>query len=164
MCWWSPLSRDNTILLNPIDKAIKRKIKIKAGLFDEYAFDFNMNEGTPFHAARGGVVHTVIENQSSKGGGSGNWLIIDHGDSTFGIYLHSPKDGIDVQKRDTIMQGQVLGKVGKSGLAGYPHLHFIVVKDSPVWPYKGIPVSFKNALPPDVVLKTDGEYTACDNF
>ncbi|HEB62258.1 MAG TPA: M23 family metallopeptidase [Bacteroidetes bacterium] len=134
-----------------------------AGRGDQYAFDFNMKEGTPLHAARGGVVHTVIENQSSNGGGSGNWLVINHGDNTFGIYLHSPKNGIYVEKGDTIKQGQVVGEVGRSGLAGYPHLHFIVVKDNPVWPYKGIPISFKNVFPPDVILKTNGEYTACGN-
>ena len=132
-----------------------------SGRSDQYAFDFNMKEGTPFYAARGGVVHTVIEDQSSNGGGSGNWLVIDHGDNTYGIYLHSPKDGIYVKKRETVKQGQVLGEVGKSGLAGYPHLHFIVVKDNPEWPYHGVALSFKNNFPPDVVLKTNGEYTAC---
>ena len=131
---------------------------------DRYAFDFNMPTGTKFYASRGGVVSLVIDDQPSNGGGekSGNWLIIDHLDNTFGIYLHSPKKGIYVKKGDSIKQGDLLGITGRSGLAGYPHLHFIVVQNGYKWPYDAIPISFKNVIPADVILKSHTVYTACE--
>jgi len=134
-----------------------------AGNPDEYAFDFNMAEGDEFIASRAGVVHHVVESESSRGGGVGNYVIIDHGDDTYGMYLHSPKNGIHVEVGDEVKQGDVLGVSGNSGLAGYPHLHLIIVKGSPQWPYKGMPISFKNAVPGDVVLKSYSTYLACDN-
>ena len=126
-----------------------------AGQQDQYAFDFNMDEGTPFYAARAGTVIELEESHSSMGntvGGRdyGNFLYIDHGDSTYAAYYHSPKNGIYVEVNDKVEQGQVLGEVGRSGLAGYPHLHFIILKgeliDS-VYKYKGIPITFNNVYP-----------------
>ena len=131
---------------------------------DRLAYDFNVKEGTPFYASRGGKVALVIDDQPSGGGGdkAGNWVVIDHLDNTFGIYLHSPKNGIGVKEGDTIRQGDRLGIVGKSGYAGYPHLHFIVVKDGYSWPYDPIPITFSNVYPADVVLREKVEYTVCD--
>lgn len=87
---------------------------------DQYAFDFNMPAGTPFLAARGGRVHSVVDDQPSLGGGAGNAVVIDHGDGTVGLYLHSPANGIRVAPGQQVEQGTVLGVVGQSGLAGYP--------------------------------------------
>ena len=131
-----------------------------SGTPDQYASDFDMPEGTPFIAARAGTVYEVVEDQSSTGGGAGNYVTIDHGDNTYAKYYHSPKDGIDVEVGDEVAQGDVLGVVGRSGLAGYPHLHFIVVKDQTDFPYEGIAVSFRNALPADVALESYSEYEA----
>jgi murein DD-endopeptidase MepM/ murein hydrolase activator NlpD len=127
---------------------------------DEYAFDFNMPVGTPFIAARAGMVVYVVEDQPSEGGGAGNYLAIDHQDGTYGLYYHSPKDGIYVASGEQVQQGQILGVTGESGLAGYPHLHFIVVKGSPSYPYSGMAASFRNASPGDKVLKSHAQYLA----
>ncbi len=131
-----------------------------SGLPDEYAYDFDMPVGTPFIAARGGVVYEMWDEERSSGGGVGNFLIIDHGDGTYGLYYHSPKEGFNVDIGDEVEQGDVLGETGRSGLAGYPHLHFIVVEGDPNFPYQGIPISFRNAEPNDKVLQSHTEYTA----
>jgi len=132
-----------------------------AGTPDQYASDFDMPEGTLFIAARAGTVYEVVEDTSSTGdGGAGNYVTIDHGDNTYAKYYHSPKDGIDIEVGDEVAQGDVLGVVGRSGLAGYPHLHFIVVKDQTDFPYEGIAVSFSNAMPADVALKSYSQYEA----
>ncbi|MBK8901879.1 MAG: M23 family metallopeptidase [Anaerolineaceae bacterium] len=132
----------------------------RAGEPDQYAFDFDMPVGTPFTAVRAGTVHKVVEDQPSSGGGVGNYVIIDHQDGTYGLYYHSPKDGIEVVEGDEVVQGDVLGLAGRSGLAGYPHLHFIVVEGDPTYPYHGLAISFRNALPADVVLKSYAAYEA----
>lgn len=133
-----------------------------AGEPDQYAFDFDMPVGTRFTAVRAGTVYKVVEDQPSNGGGSGagNYVVVDHGDGTYGLYYHSPKDGIEVEVGDEVAQGDVLGVSGRSGLAGYPHLHFIVVEGDPTYPYEGVAISFSNALPADVVLKSYAEYEA----
>ena len=133
-----------------------------AGNPDEYAFDFDMPIGTPFIAARGGTVFELWDEERSSGGGVGNFLIIDHHDGTYGLYYHSPQEGFDVEIGDEVQQGDVLGVTGRSGLAGYPHLHFIVVKDDPNFPYEGIAVSFSNASPADAILKSNTFYTALE--
>ena len=129
---------------------------------DRYAFDFNVAEGTSFYAARAGVVVYIKEDQPSGGGGGGNWVVVKHQDNTFGIYLHSPKNGISVNLGDTVEKGDLLGITGRSGLAGYPHLHFIVVQNDYRWPYDAIPITFKNISPADVIVKSYTNYKACN--
>jgi len=128
---------------------------------DRYAFDFDVPEGTNFYAARAGQVVFVRNDQSSQGGGSGNWLVIRHQDNTYGIYLHSPENGISVIEGRLINKGDLLGITGRSGLAGYPHLHFIVVQNDYKWPYDAIPITFNNILPADVIVKSNTNYEAC---
>lgn len=132
----------------------------RAGEPDQYAFDFDMPVGTEFTAVRSGTVYRVVEDQPSNGGGAGNYVVIDHGDGTYALYYHSPQDGIDVTEGEAVEQGEVLGISGRSGLAGYPHLHFIVVDGEPTYPYHGLAITFRNALPADVVLKSYAEYEA----
>ncbi|WP_374438540.1 M23 family metallopeptidase [Inhella sp.] len=133
-----------------------------AGRPDQFAFDFDFDEGSPFVAARGGRVKTVVNTEPSSGGGgsTGNYVVIEHGDGTSGLYLHSPRGGILVQEGETVAQGQVLGVTGRSGYAGYPHLHFMVVQGEAIYPYVGVPVSFRNADPPDRVLRSYRSYRA----
>lgn len=126
---------------------------------DRYATDFDYPTGTPFIAARAGTVSDLDEDEPSSGGGAGNYVLVDHGDGTHAYYLHSPADGIHVDIGERVEQGDTLGVVGQSGLAGYPHLHFIVVEGDPAWPYSPVPVSFRNVLPQDVALKSHTTYT-----
>lgn len=128
------------------------------GRADQYATDFDMPTGTLFVAARGGIVSYLDEDEPSEGGGAGNMVIVDHGDGTSALYLHSPKDGILVDVGDQVQPGDVLGVVGQSGLAGYPHLHFIVVEGSTAFPYHSIPVTFRNARPTHIALKSYAQY------
>lgn len=126
---------------------------------DQYAFDFNMPEGTPFVAARAGIVYEIGD-LAEETNIVGNFVALDHGDGSFGLYLHSPNDGISVNLNEKVKQGEILGVTGKSGLAGYPHLHFIVVNSTPDWPYTGLAVSFRNVQPADIILEGNKLYTA----
>ncbi len=129
---------------------------------DRYAFDFDVAVGTNFYASRAGEVVYVKEDQPSEGGGGGNWVVIKHKDNTFGIYLHSPKNGIYVTVGSQVKKGDILGITGRSGLAGYPHLHFIVTQNDYRWPYDAIPITFKNILPADVIVKSYTNYKVCN--
>ena len=58
---------------------------------------------------------------AGKKGGYGNQVIIKHSDGTTSSYSHLSK--INAEVGDQVAQGQVIGKVGKTGNATGPHLH-----------------------------------------
>lgn len=134
------------------------------GLPNQFAFDFRMPIGTLFIAAHAGITHSIVEDKPSSGGDQGgNHIIINHGDGTYAMYLHSPKNGIYVGLGEQVEQGAILGETGQSGFAGYPHLHFMVTK-VPYYPATrsddGLAVSFKNVIPEHTKLQNSTEYTA----
>ena len=110
-----------------------------------YAFDFDLNYETVI-AARGGKVAYVRDDSNSGGcdpafAGSGNYVVIDHGDGTSGLYLHLAYDSVSVKPGDMVDQGQALAISGETGLtcgggggddhAPGPHLHFQVERTEP---------------------------------
>jgi murein DD-endopeptidase MepM/ murein hydrolase activator NlpD len=79
--------------------------------------DIAAPNGTPVHAInKGTVVATVDHFFSGKG------VIIDHGVGLFSMYFHLSE--IDVQPGQPLKKGDALGKVGSTGRATGPHLHW----------------------------------------
>jgi murein DD-endopeptidase MepM/ murein hydrolase activator NlpD len=78
--------------------------------------DFAAGEGTPVHAVAAGIVRLA-----EKLPLSGNAVLIDHGLGLVTSYLHLSE--IATQAGLRIAQGDVVGKVGMTGLATGPHLH-----------------------------------------
>ncbi|MCC5856613.1 MAG: peptidoglycan DD-metalloendopeptidase family protein [Ectothiorhodospiraceae bacterium] len=81
--------------------------------------DFAAPTGTPIMASGAGrVVH------AGRKGGYGHTVIIQHSNQYRTLYAHMSRyaDGIRVGSR--VDQGQVIGYVGRSGLATGPHLHY----------------------------------------
>lgn len=75
--------------------------------------------GTPVKApASGTVLH--VDNFFF----SGNTVYVDHGSGVISMYAHLSK--ILVKPGDTVQQGDVIGKVGSTGRATGPHLHWSV--------------------------------------
>lgn len=80
------------------------------------------SEGSPVKAAaNGSVVYSGNQLQ-----GYGNLLIIRHEDGYLTAYAHL-KD-LDLSKGEVVKQGDVIGKIGKSGNVESPQLHFGVRK------------------------------------
>lgn len=107
------------------------------GYFSRYthknraALDFKMKRGTKICAVRSGVV-LRIKSDGKRGGGNakyrsyGNYVIIQHNDSTRSGYWHLQHNAVFVKVGDSVQQGQVIGLSGKTGYSYFPHLHFIV--------------------------------------
>ena len=119
-----------------------------------YAFDFDLAYET-VTAARGGKV-TMTRQSSNMGGCSplfsqaANYVVIDHGDGTSGLYLHLAQDSITVHVGDVVEQGQPLAISGETGLTCSdignnpgPHLHFQVERtEAGRYISQSLPVAF----------------------
>ncbi len=77
--------------------------------------------GNPFVAPAAGVVTLVSDGEFSL---EGNLLIIDHGQGLNSAFLHLSE--IAVSEGDVVEQGQRLGRIGASGRATGPHLHWSI--------------------------------------
>lgn len=55
---------------------------------------------------------------------TGNHVYLDIGQSHYAIYAHCMKGSVVVRKGDKVMKGQIIGKIGNSGMSMGPHLHF----------------------------------------
>jgi murein DD-endopeptidase MepM/ murein hydrolase activator NlpD len=129
------------------------------GLPDAYALDFNMAIGTPFTASRAGAVVHVVESGADLGDPN-NLVVVDHGDGTFAQYMHLTQNGADVDVGNAVQPGDPIGRSGATGLAGYPHLHFVVTRGSWSYPYTSVPVTFRNTRANPRSLLMGQTYTA----
>lgn len=77
------------------------------------------------HAAADGKVISA----GWRSGGSGYTVILDHGGGVTTFYLHIMKGGILVKEGQVVKTGDVIAKVGSTGLSTGPHLHFEVRKN-----------------------------------
>jgi murein DD-endopeptidase MepM/ murein hydrolase activator NlpD len=80
--------------------------------------DIAAAKGTPVKAAADGVVSLADDSFVLHG----QTIIIDHGGGLSSLYLHLSQ--IDVSPGESITQGQVIGRVGATGAATGPHLHY----------------------------------------
>jgi hypothetical protein len=54
----------------------------------------------------------------------GNCVVIDHGNGEFSALMHLQMGSVAVRVGDTVTAGQVIGRLGNSGDANGPHLHY----------------------------------------
>lgn len=81
--------------------------------------DFAAASGTPILAAYDGKVVAASYNSSM-----GNYVMIDHGDGLYTIYMHASK--LYVSSGQTVSKGAQIAAVGSTGRSTGPHLHFSV--------------------------------------
>lgn len=84
--------------------------------------DFHANQGTSVKAVHQGIVVSA-----GWSGAYGNEVIIQH-KTSFGTYYtqYAHMSSISVRKGGTVSAGTVIGRVGATGNASGPHLHFEV--------------------------------------
>lgn len=102
------------------------------------------DEGGKVLAARGGTVVDLQKNETGNTGTAwdnynyasgkpypsvGNFVVVDHGDGTYGTYWHLQAGSVAVKRGDKVVTGQKLGKVGQTGHAFGAHVHFDVRTD-----------------------------------
>lgn len=114
----TPIKVEHGKFLWPVKGPIISPFGIRNGRRHD-GIDLEADEGDPIKAAAKGKV--VF---SGKMRGYGNLIIIRHKDDFFTVYAHNSKN--IAKKGDTINEGQLIAKVGRTGRATGPHLHFEV--------------------------------------
>ena len=71
----------------------------------------------------------------------GNYVIIKHADKLFSVYGHMQQNSTALKVGDKVVRGQKIGKIGTSGSAFIPHLHF-EVRDGSDANAEGLPSYF----------------------
>lgn len=96
------------------------------------AIDIGVARNSNIIATASGTVEKVVSGciegstQAIKkcGGGFGNYVMINHGNGITSIYAHLTKP--TVTKGQSVVQGQIIGLSGSTGVSTGPHLHFEV--------------------------------------
>ena len=96
------------------------------------AVDFPTAENTTIVAAISGIVVQMVETHStgcptSACQNESNFILIDHGDSTFAMYAHLTVNGSLVEVGDSVDAGQNIALSGNTGWSTGPHLHFEII-------------------------------------
>lgn len=84
--------------------------------------DFAAPPGTPIYAAGSGKIRTI-----GRKGGYGRYIQIRHNSRMSTAYGHLLAYAKGLKKGQYVKQGQIIGKVGTSGRATGPHLHYEVL-------------------------------------
>ena len=85
--------------------------------------------GDAFHPAVPITLETV----------AGNTITLDLGGGQFAYYLHLQPGSLRVKAGDRVRRGQMLARIGASGDAREPHLHFEVTTSSKLVAGEGVP-------------------------
>jgi len=102
---------------NPVPGAKKTQ-----GLHGYNGVDLGAPVGTPVHAAASG--RAIIVKAGGWNGGYGSYIVIAHDNGTQTLYAHL--SAVSIPQGAAVAQGQVIGKVGRTGKATGPHLHIEV--------------------------------------
>ena len=119
MLWPLPSSKRIT---SPFGTRIHPIYKTKK---THHGIDIGANSGSSILAAKDGKV--IIAGWQ---GGYGNAVIIDHGGGITTVYAHCSK--LIAKKGQYVKMGDLIAKVGSTGISTGPHLHFEVRKNGTV--------------------------------
>lgn len=93
---------------------------------------WKMHTGIDFSAPRGVPIYVtgdgVVESAGYSRGGYGYKIVINHGYGYKTLYAHLSK--ILVFKGQKVKRGEIVGRVGSTGLSVAPHLHYEVRKNN----------------------------------
>lgn len=90
---------------------------------NHHGVDWNPGVNTPVRAIADGVVSEV----GNPSGSLGVYVVIDHvidGQSYSSAYGHMALGSLHLQPGDSVQVGEVIGRVGSTGMSTGPHLHF----------------------------------------
>lgn len=95
------------------------------------------------------VVNDVVDNapnQPSPLTLFGNYVVLDHHNGEYSLLGHFMRGSIRVWPGLPVRAGQVLGRVGSSGVSTEPHLHYQLMNEADYRSAHGLPAAFVDFL------------------
>jgi murein DD-endopeptidase MepM/ murein hydrolase activator NlpD len=130
---FTPATPSNLLLDKPVNGPLSSKFGVRRFFNGEErnphaGLDFAVPAGTPIKSPAAGKV-ILTGNYFFNG----NTVFVDHGQGFISMFCHMSK--IDVKVGDAVPRGGVVGKVGATGRATGPHMHWnISLNDARVDP------------------------------
>jgi len=131
----TPARRWNGSFIMPVEGRVSTSFGLERYVNGHFSYrhrgvDLACPEGTPVKAAAAGTVSLADDAFILHG----KTIILDHGQGVSSLYLHL--SAIEVTAGQQVEAGQVIGRVGSTGVATGPHLHFAVyAHHEPVDPF-----------------------------
>jgi len=121
---FSPVTPSNLLLDKPVNGPLSSRFGVRRFFNGEErnphaGLDFAVPAGTPIKSPAAGKV-ILIGNYFFNG----NTVFVDHGQGFISMFCHMSK--IDVKVGDAVARGGVVGRVGSTGRATGPHMHWNV--------------------------------------
>jgi murein DD-endopeptidase MepM/ murein hydrolase activator NlpD len=121
---FSPGIPSNLLLDKPVNGPLSSRFGVRRFFNGEErnphaGLDFAVPAGTPIKTPAAGTVILVGDYFFN-----GNTVFVDHGQGFISMFCHMSK--IDVQLGQTLARGAVVGRVGSTGRATGPHMHWNV--------------------------------------
>jgi len=121
---FTPTTPSNLLLDKPVNGPLSSKFGVRRFFNGEErnphaGLDFAVPAGTPIKSPAAGKV-ILTGNYFFNG----NTVFVDHGQGFISMFCHMSK--IDVKVGDAVPRGGVVGKVGATGRATGPHMHWNV--------------------------------------
>lgn len=121
---FSPAQPSNLLFDRPVDGPLSSPFGLRRFFNGQErnahsGLDFAVPAGTPVKAPAAGEV-TLVGDYFFNG----RTVFVDHGQGLISMFCHLSR--IDVKPGDRLARGQVLGRVGATGRATGPHLHWNV--------------------------------------
>jgi len=108
--------------------------------------DIGAPAGSDVAATNDGVVRLTVDHFFS-----GKGVFVDHGLGFYSMYFHLSE--VLVKDGDLVKAGQIIGKVGATGRATGPHLHWgVKLNGARVNPYALLDLPFKNGSSPGAAV------------
>jgi hypothetical protein len=79
---------------------------------------------------------------------AGNCVIIDHRNSEYSVMMHMQPGSVTVKVGDRVVTGQVIGRLGNSGDAFGPHVHYQLQSGPRLFQDQPLPFRFQNIEAP----------------
>jgi murein DD-endopeptidase MepM/ murein hydrolase activator NlpD len=152
--------RADTLLLKPVDSG-----RLSSGYGSRYhpiLKRWQMHPGIDWAAPRGTAVRAAghgIVVAAKRFGAYGHYLRIEHGSTVATTYAHLERSAPGLRPGRRVSQGDLIGRVGSTGRASGPHLHYeVLVAGSQVDPLAVSPiVRGDEADPPAPVAEADSD-------